>query len=388
MNILRILLILSLPLLVSCKLKETKNGANIEQKEAPEEIERGLKDYYADYFPIGVAISPNSLQAESKKLILRQFNSVTAENTMKMGPIHPEQNRYNWGPADKIAAFAKNHDLKIRGHNLIWHQQTGEWIFNLENGGKVNRDELLKRMKTHIDSVVGRYKGQIYAWDVVNEAIADDSTQFLRKSLWYNIIGEDFIAKAFEYAHHADPEAKLFYNDYNAVIPQKRDRIYKLLKNLKAMNVPIDGVGIQGHWSVFGPSEKELRKAIEMYSSLGLDVQITELDVSIYPGEKERRDLRPGESNEFTSELQQKQIEKYDMFFRVFRDFKNVITGVTFWNVSDRHSWLDNHPVVGRKNYPLLFDQDLKPKKAYWKVVDFDKKQRTTTSNKKIPKTY
>jgi endo-1,4-beta-xylanase len=324
---------------------------------------------------MGVAVSPNSIKGESAELIKREFNSITPENVMKMGPIHPEKDQFNWEEADAIAEFAKENDLKMRGHALVWHEQTGGWIFKAEDGGKVSKDELLSRMKTHIDSVVPRYSEIIYAWDVVNEAIADDPEQFLRKSEWYEIAGEDFLIKAFEYARAADPDVKLFYNDYNAIIPEKRDRIYKLLKMLVDRNVPIDGVGIQGHWSIYGPSEEELRKALDMYSSLGLEVQITELDVSIYEWEKERRERRPDESDEFTPELEQRQIEAYDMFFRVFRDYKDVLTSVTFWNVSDKYTWLDTYPVEGRKNYPLLFDQDLKPKKVYWEVVDFDKDQ-------------
>ena len=240
----------------------------------------------------------------------------------------------------------------------------------------MDREELLDRMKIHIDSVVGRYKGNIYAWDVVNEAISDNPDELLRKSEWLDIIGEDFIAKAFEYAHQADPDAKLYYNDYNAVIPEKRDRIYKMLKKLVDNDVPIDGVGIQGHWSIHGPTEEELRKALDMYSSLGLDVQITELDVSLYPWEKEQRALRAGESDEFTPELEQKQIETYDMFFEVFRDYRDVLTGITFWNLSDRDSWLDHYPVEGRKNYPLLFDENLEPKDAYYEVIDFETEEK------------
>ncbi len=358
----------------SCKSNSEEKENSSSKTSLEENIEKGLKDYYEDYFPIGVAVAPNSFEGPSRDLILREFNSLTPENVMKMGVIHPEMDRYNWEPADKIAEFAREHQMKMRGHALVWHQQTGPWIFKSEDGsGKVGKEELLKRMKNHIDTVVKRYKGSIYAWDVVNEAIADDSTQFLRKSDWYEIAGEDFIIKAFEYAHEADPEAKLFYNDYNAIIPEKRDRIYKLLKMLVDRDVPIDGVGIQGHWSIYGPSEEELRKAIDMYSSLGLDVQITELDVSLYPWEKEQRELRPGETDEFTPELEQKQIEKYDMFFKVFRDYKDTITGVTFWNISDRDTWLDRYPVEGRKNYPLLFDENFKHKKAYEKVTEFDK---------------
>ena len=360
--------------ITACKSKEDEKeqALTVEQ----EVQEKGLKDYYKDYFPMGVAVAPNTVEGESADLLLEHFNSITPENVMKMGPIHREKDRFYWEDADKLAAFAKENDLKMRGHALVWHQQTGDWIFEDENGNKVDREELLKRMKTHIDSVVGRYKGTIYSWDVVNEAISDNPDELLRKSDWLEIIGEDFIAKAFEYAHEADPDAKLYYNDYNAIIPEKRDRIYKMLKKLVENDVPIDGVGIQGHWSIYGPSEEELRKALDIYSSLGLDVQITELDVSLYHWEKEQRELKPGEFDEFTPELEQKQIEAYDMFFEVFRDYKDVLTGVTFWNLSDKYSWLDHYPVEGRKNYPLLFDQELQPKKAYYEVIDFEQEEK------------
>ena len=364
-----IFLLATILFISSCK------DQNKERLEAPlsleQQEEKGLKDYYSDFFPIGVAVAPDSKFGASAELIKKEFNSITPENVMKMGPIHPEQDRFNWKEADELAAFARENDLLMRGHALVWHQQAGNWIFKNKDDEFVDKQELLARMQTHIDSVVGRYKERIYAWDVVNEAIADNPDEFLRKSPWLEIAGEEFIDKAFEYARKADPKAKLFYNDYNAIIPEKRDRIYKLLKGLVDRQVPIDGVGIQGHWSIYGPSEQELRQALDLYSSLGLEVQITEMDVSIYPWEKEQRELRAGESDEFTPELQQKQLEAYQMYFSVFRDYKDVLTSVTFWNLSDQYSWLDFYPVTGRKNYPLLFDEDMQRKKAYDKVVDF-----------------
>lgn len=333
---------------------------------------KGLKDYYKKYFPIGVAVSPRNLEdpAESR-LIIAQFNSVTPENAMKMGPIHPEENYYNWRDADSIVAFAQRHGLRVRGHNLCWYEQTPKWIFYNRDGKLVNKEVLLQRLKDHITAVVSRYKGKIYAWDVVNEAIDDDSTKFLRNSLWYQICGEDFIFKAFEYAHKADPKAVLFYNDYNTERPEKRERVYRLLKKLVAAKIPVGGVGLQAHWSVYEPSQQELITAIERFSSLGIKVQITELDMSVYPWEKSARPLQPGESDAYTPEIEQKQADQYAMVFKVLRKYKDVITGVTFWNVSDRHTWLDEYPVRGRKNYPLLFDQNLQPKKAYEKVIDF-----------------
>lgn len=330
---------------------------------------RGLKDYYKAYFPVGVAVSPQVLVGPEAGLIKREFNSLTAENVMKMGPIHPEENRYNWEPADQIVNFAQTNGMKMRGHTLCWHNQTPAWIFKDNAGNQVSKEVLLQRLKDHITAVVTRYKGKIYAWDVVNEAIDDKDDVFYRPSPWYDIIGEEFIAKAFEYAHAADPDALLFYNDYNTESPAKRDKIIKLVKSLKAAGVPIHGIGIQGHWSIFGPSEEDIATSIAAYSALGLKLHITELDISVYRSEQGRRDKRPDESDEFTPEMEQKQTELYSGIFRILRENRNAISAVTFWNVTDKRSWLDNFPVRGRKNYPLLFDKDGKPKKAYWEVV-------------------
>ena len=336
------------------------------------ESPKGLKDYYQNYFPIGVAVSPQSIKnKETVNFILNQFNSLTPENAMKMGPIHPAEDRYNWRDADSIVAFALANHLRVRGHNLCWHEQTPYWLFKDANGKQVTKDVLLQRLKDHITTVVNRYKGKLYAWDVVNEAIDDDSTKFLRNSLWYQICGDEFIAKAFEYAHAADPQAVLFYNDYNTERPEKRERVYRLLKQLVDAHVPINGVGLQAHWSIYEPDNKDLEATIKKFAALGLKIQITEMDVSVYPWEKERRAKRPGESDTYTPELQEKQSEKYADMFRIFRKYKKVITGVTFWNLSDRYTWLDQYPVPGRKNYPLLFDQNMQPKKAFYGVVKF-----------------
>ena len=332
---------------------------------------KGLKDHYLNYFPIGVAVTPRNLSGDEAQLILQHFNSLTAENAMKMGTIHPQQDRYYWNGADSVVAFAQRHGLKVRGHNLCWHEQAPAWLFKDENGNQVTKEVLLQRLKEHITTVVSRYKGKVYAWDVVNEAVNDHPDSLLRNSLWYQICGEDYIAKAFEYAHEADPEALLFYNDYSETDPKKRERIYTLLKKLIDAKVPVHAIGMQGHWSLQHPTENELRTALDRYASLGLKIQITELDLTIYDS---RNNSKPGDgtnSYTLTPEMEQKQAEQYRMIFNVFREYKSAINGVTFWNVSDRHSWLDNFPVRGRKNFPLLFDRNLKPKKAYWEVVQF-----------------
>ena len=334
------------------------------------ETGKGLKDYYKDYFTVGVAVSPRELQTDAAALVAQHFNSITAENAMKMGPIHPKEDEYFWRDADTIVAFARRHNMKMRGHTLVWHTQTPRWLFTTAAGDTVTKEVLLQRLKDHITTVVNRYKGSIYAWDVVNEAIDDNDARYLRNTAFTRIIGEEFIAKAFEYAHAADPKAVLFYNDYNTENPGKRDRIFRLVKGLKEAGVPIHGVGLQGHWSVNNPSREELEKSISMFSSLGLQVQVTELDVSVYAGRQGGQLIngRRDTTAVFTPEMEQQQMEKYKMVFDVFRKHKNNVTGVTFWNISDRYSWLD---MRGRKNFPLLFDQNLQPKKAYWEVVNF-----------------
>jgi len=344
-------------------------GGNVVSQSMPT---NGLKDYYHDYFPIGVAVSARDLKDTAQvKLILSQFNSLTPENAMKWRQIHPSENVYNWADADSIVAFAQAHGLRVRGHNLCWHENNPDWLFKGADGKQVTKEVLLARLKAHIDAVVGRYKGKVYGWDVVNEAIDDDSAKFLRNSLWYQICGEDFIIKAFEYTHEADPNAVLFYNDYNTERPQKRERIYRLLKMLKEAHVPINAVGLQGHWSIYEPDQRDLIAAIKEFSSLGLKVQVTEMDISVYPWEKFNRKKRADENDSFSPELEQKQADKYAELFKIFRKYKSDISGVTFWNISDKHTWLDDYPVPGRKNYPLLFDQNLQPKKAYFSVVDF-----------------
>jgi len=352
---------------------ECNNNKNIAKTSSSD---KGLKDYYKDYFTMGVAVSPQGLKRpEEAQLIIKEFGGMTPENAMKMGPIHPRENEYYWKDADSIMAFAERNNLKVRGHNLLWHAQTPRWLFidSTHNPpDTVSKELLLKRLKEHITTVVSRYKGKIYAWDVVNEAISDKPGEYLRSSLWYQICGEEYIAKAFEYAHAADPNAILFYNDYNEINATKREKIYKLVKELKDAGVPIGGVGLQGHWAIDQPSKEQLDSTLKKFSDLGLKIQVTELDISVYPKEHSARERKPEDADTaFSAEKENRQIEQYQMCFELFRKYRNVISGVTFWNVSDRHSWLDNFPVRGRKDHPLLFDKDLKPKKVFWEVVKF-----------------
>ena len=303
---------------------------------------KGLKDFYLDYFPIGVAVSPRSLQGEQGEFIKKHFNSLTAENVMKPALLQPEEGRFVWGEADKIVEFAQANGMKVRGHTLAWHSQTGEWMFKDSLGNQASKELVLARLKEHISQVVTRYKGKIYAWDVVNEAIdnADPANVGYRQTLWYTICGDEFIAKAFQWAHEADPDAVLFYNEYNTENPDKREKTYQMLKKMLDQGVPIHGVGLQAHWNIGGPrhvgqlsqgnegeydipgsSEDAIRESIDKFSSLGLVVQLTELDVSIYTSRTDT--LNVG----FTPEREQKQIDFYKMAFEVFAIRKTYLPG-------------------------------------------------------------
>lgn len=331
---------------------------------------KGLKDHYQSYFNMGVAVSPRALKTDEGNLVTQHFNSVTAENAMKMGPIHPKENVFDWRGGDSIAAFAKRHNMKMRGHCLVWHNQTPDWLFKDAAGNKVSKEVLLQRMKDHITAVVTRYKDVIYAWDVVNEVISDKPNEMYRPSPFLDIIGEEFVAKSFEYAHAADPKAMLFYNDYNEISAVKRAKIIKMINGLKAKGVPIHGIGLQAHWAVNEPSESQLESTLKDFSELGLKMHITELDISVYPKEHNARERTTADyDTSFSAQKEAAQIAVYKMCFEKFRKYKQHISSVTFWNISERYSWLDNFPVKDRKDYPLLFDRNLQPKKAYYEII-------------------
>jgi endo-1,4-beta-xylanase len=334
--------------------------------------ERSLSAAYKDFFPIGAAISPRFLTSKDTLILVENFNSITAENSMKPASLQPKEGEWNWEGADKLVNFAMRHGMKIRGHCLVWHNQTPDWFFK-DGEQPASKELLLARMKNHIFKVMEHFKGEVYCWDVVNEAISDnpEETYRIKDSKWFQIAGEDFIIKAFEYAHEADPEAILFYNDYNCTNPGKMEKICKMIENLKKKGVTVHGMGLQAHWSIYTPTENELKTAIDRYSELGLIIQLTELDLSVYKWEEDARKSKDGVDMSFTPEKQKLQADQYDMIFRVLREKKDLITGVTFWGISDKYSWLNNFPVPGRKNYPLLFDDEMTPKESYFRIIDF-----------------
>ncbi|HHU81578.1 MAG TPA: endo-1,4-beta-xylanase [Firmicutes bacterium] len=325
-----------------------------------------LAEVYQDFFPVGAAVNSWTIESH-KELIEKHFNSLTAENEMKFESIQRSPGKYTFERADAIVELAEKNGMLVRGHTLVWHSQTPAWVFKDEKGRPASRELLLKRMEEHITTVVSRYRGQVYAWDVVNEAVTDGGGPgYLRTdSPWYRIIGPGYIAQAFIFAHRADPGAKLFYNDYSAVDPAKSDRIYRLLKDLLEQGVPVHGVGIQGHWDISYPSANQVEAAIRKYASLGLEVQITELDISVFPW-SDRGHLRAAPKNRLRTQAQ-----RYRELFEVFRRNKDVVTGVTFWGVADDRTWKDNFPVRGRKDWPLVFDEEHQPKAAFWEIVNF-----------------
>jgi endo-1,4-beta-xylanase len=317
-----------------------------------------LSKVYEEYFNIGAAVNLRTIESQ-KDLLRTQFNSITAENDMKFIEIQPAEGHFTFEKADQLAAFAKENGMKMRGHTLVWHNQTPDWVFQ-----DADRETLLQRMQEHITAVMKRYKGTIFCWDVVNEAVTDEGPELYRPTKWLEIIGEDYIEKAFEFAHEADPDALLFYNDYNESNPEKREKIYKLVKSLLDKGVPIHGVGLQAHWNLANPSLEDIRTAIERYASLGLKLHLTELDISVFNFEDKRTDL-----TEPTHEMLEFQAERYQQVFQLLRQYQNHITSVTFWGAADDYTWLSDFPVRGRKNWPFLFDENHQPKESFWKVI-------------------
>ncbi|NLM96497.1 MAG: endo-1,4-beta-xylanase [Halanaerobiaceae bacterium] len=324
-----------------------------------------LARVYEDYFKIGAAVNIPSLKTHGE-LLKKHFNSVTAENDMKPASIISEKNEFSFENADSIIDFAEKNNMVVRGHTIVWHNQTPEHFF-LDEGGKVVSAELLmNRLKLYMERVFEHFKGKVYCWDLVNEAVDGESSEFFRKTKWLEILGEDYIHQVFRLAREIAPELSFFYNDYDAVIPEKRDKIYNLLKGMLDRGIPLDGLGIQAHWNIVDFEYDDIRRALDKYAGLKLDIHITELDVSVYSRKEKNLKLE-----EPTVEMISKQAEFYGKIFEVFREYKDIISSVTLWGIADDYSWLDYFFGIKRKTWPLLFDEDHQPKEAFWRVVDF-----------------
>ena len=390
----------------------------------------GLKDAYKNYFKIGVAVTGRNVSDSlTSAMILKEFNSITAENCMKPGELHPAPGVWNFEEADKIADFCRANGIKMRGHNLVWHSQFATWMFQAhdENGNPIveldekgdtvfveqrvfgrrprpqgqpgqvqpgqrpampametvmvpkyvaaSKQEFYDSLRSHIHTVVNRYKDVIYCWDVVNEAMSDANNpeasyeDSFRKSQAYQLCGDEFIKNAFIWAHEADPNAGLFYNDYSAWTPSKRTYIYNMVKKLQAEGAPITGIGMQGHYNIYdNPTLEDFETAIKMYLELVDDLQITEFDIRINEEAGGQLQFSRGEGQVYTEEIQAKQQQKYADLFEILRKYNKNISCVTFWNVNDSVSWL------GANNFPLLFDKDNQRKAVYYTVRDFNKK--------------
>lgn len=340
-----------------------------------------LKDAFKNDFLIGAAINQSQFSGGSPPeaaLAAEQFNAITPENCLKWEAVHPEPGKFDFTDADQYVAFGEKNHMFIIGHNLVWHNQTPRWVFKDDKGNPLSRDALLARMHDHISTVVGRYKGRIGGWDVVNEALNEDGT--LRNSPWRKIIGDDYLVYAYQFAHEADPNAQLYYNDYSLDNAPKREGAIKLIKNLQAHGVKVYAVGLQEHDKMTWPTTNQLDETIAAFSKLGIKVMVTEFDIDLLPAANSsqgadvsmnvaaRAELNPY-ANGLPDDLQQKLAQRYADLFSVLVAHHNDISRVTFWGVTDADSWLNDWPVRGRSSYPLLFDRNCHPKPAFDAVI-------------------
>ncbi|MFD3002343.1 endo-1,4-beta-xylanase [Pontibacter toksunensis] len=341
-----------------------------------------LKEAFKDDFYVGAALNGrqvNNMDAQGVALIEKEFNTISPENLLKWESVHPQPDAYNFEPADNYVALGEKNDMFVVGHALVWHNQTPKWVFEDEQGNPVSREVLLKRMEDHIKTVAGRYKGKIDSWDVVNEALNDDGT--LRQSKWMQIIGEDYLQKAFEFARQADPEMELYYNDYNLWKPEKRAGAVRLVRSLQEKGIKVDGIGMQGHYGIKSPALEEVEASIKAFSDLGVKVSFTEVDIDVLPNPSGRAGADIDATFDFDEKfnvyttglpdsVQQQLAQRYADLFALFRKHSDKIDRVTFWGVTDNDSWLNNWPIRGRTSYPMLFDRQYQPKPAYNAVLE------------------
>lgn len=349
--------------------------------------ESSLKSALEDKFYIGAALNANQITGKdtaSLRILTSQFNSIVAENCMKSQEIHPIEGEFDFTLSDQFVNLGEQNSMFIIGHALIWHSQLSKWFCVDEKGDNVSPELLKSRMKTHINTIVSRYKGRIKGWDVVNEAILEDGSY--RKSKFYEILGEEFIPLAFQYAHEADPEAELYYNDYNEWYPGRRETVIRLIRTLKERGIRIDAIGMQGHLGMEGPTLEEYEETILDYTKEGVKVMVTEFDMSILPSPKHGigADLAANfeyqkSLNPYTEGVPEEVMEAWNNrmqdFFRLFIKHADKITRVTMWGIADGDSWKNGFPVRGRTDYPLLFDRNYQPKDVVQLIINDAKQQ-------------
>lgn len=350
-----------------------------------------LKDAFKNEFYIGTALNTDQIWGCDKKsipVIETEFNSIVAENCMKSMYMQPREGVFNFKDADKFVELGEKNNMYIIGHTLIWHSQTPDWFFRDEAGNDVSREVLIERMKSHITTIVSRYKGRIHGWDVVNEAVEDDGS--LRESKFLQIIGEDYLHLAFEFARSADPDAELYYNDYSMAKANKRNGVLRMIKKLQDKGVKIDGIGMQGHIGLDYPSIIAFEKGIIAFAETGAKVMITEFDINVLPNPQNevgaevslcfeyRKEMNPY-ADGLPYKIEEQLDNRYIDFFALFLKHQDKISRVTLWGVADQNSWLNDWPMKGRTNYPLLFDREYKAKPVVSEIMDLTKKQALLT---------
>ena len=336
-----------------------------------------LKEVFKNDFAIGIAMDAAQIEEKDMKadaLIKQQFNAVTPENIMKAEIIHPQWNQYNFDLADKLVAYEKKNNMIVNAHNLIWHSQLPSYMRNMKDV-----DSVRQYFVNHINTLASRYDGKVNSWDVVNEALNEDGT--MRKDIFLEKLGDDYVVEAFRLAQKAAPHTKLYYNDYNIEEPKKRAGAIALIKKIQAAGVRIDGVGIQGHWKAYNIPLKNIEESIKEFSTLGIEVMFTELDLSVLPNPWDANvaDVNKTAANNermnpysagLPDSMQIKLTKGYEDLFNLFLIYSDKISRITFWGLNDGQSWLNDWPIRGRTNYPLLFDRNFKPKPAFYKVIE------------------
>ena len=369
---------------------------NCETKKTSQNSNTTLKETYKEAFKIGNVLNEEmaaGIDTISQRIILEQFNAITPENIMKAEFINPKPGIYNFKPADDFVAFGKKNNLFIIGHTLVWHNQTPAWFFHDETGKPNTPEAQIERMRSHIENVAGRYAGKVHAWDVVNEVIADDGSY--RPTTWVNGVGDgdEMVKNAFKFTSEYAPNTELYYNDFNAWRPSKRDGIMRMVRMLQKEGIKIDGIGIQGHWGLNYPKTEYIEAAIDSFASLGVKVMITELDVDVLPLTKEGQIIGTGmlhpqydleEFKEFLDPykdglpqgIQQELADRYAELFEIFYKKRDKIDRVTFWGLHDDMSWKNDYPIANRTNYPLLYDRDKKAKPALNAILNVPNKTK------------
>ena len=359
---------------------QNEPAQRLEIQAKPASDRRSLKEAVGDRFKIGVGVGHQVLkQPEDAALIRQHFQILTPENCMKPQSIHPKEDQWNFQASDQFAQFARANQLEVVGHCLVWAKddRTDEWM-KQENGEPVSRETLLRRIETHIDTVVGRYGDVVTMWDVVNEALADTGDNLLRDSVYSRVTGIDFIVTAFKTARAKAPEALLIYNDYNDHKPEKREKLIRLLTELREKGAPVDAYGMQGHFELGENEIPQLRKTFDELRKLKIKVVVSELDIDVVTrgrwwadngSHREALSKYDPYKDGLPTEIQAKQIEQYVQLFKLFDEYRDIIVRVSFWNLHDGQSWLNYFP-WNRVNYPLLFDRDRKPKPAFDAVYE------------------